>query len=408
MADIMSGALTGYRILDLTSVAFGPYATQILGDNGADVIKVESPAGDITRDIQPARSRGMGSFYLNANRNKRSLVLDLKNPAGRDALLRLVRNADVLVHSVRQDAMDRLGLSYEDCRAVKPDLVYVAAVGFRPGGPYAGKAAYDDIIQGLSGMVAMQALTTGEPRYVPASIADKVASTHLVYAITMAVLHRERTGEGQRVDVPMLECLVGFNLVEHAAGMLFDPPLGEPGYSRSRAPSRKPFATKDGHVCMLPYTREHWQRFFRLMGRQEMVDDARVTDPVRRSRSFDELYRMVAELVATWETETLLQALDKADIPAGRVNSFADLFSDPQLTATGFISFKEHPTEGRIAVTENPIGFSKSPGGLRRFAPRMGEHSVELLREAGMTDDEIDAMLRDGVTTQTAADRTAD
>jgi crotonobetainyl-CoA:carnitine CoA-transferase CaiB-like acyl-CoA transferase len=302
------------------------------------------------------------------------------------------------VHSVRQDAMDRLGLGYEDCRAANPNLIYVAGVGFRPGGPYAGKAAYDDIIQGLSGMVAMQALTTGEPRYVPASIADKIASIHLVYAISMALLHRERTGEGQQVDVPMLECLAGFNLVEHAAGMLFDPPLGEPGYSRSRAPFRKPFATKDGHVCVLPYTQKHWQSFFRLVGREEMVEDARVTDPVKRSQSFDALYRIAAELVATWETEPLLAALDKADIPAGRVNGFADLFSDPQLTATGFLSFKEHPTEGRIAVTENPIGFSKSPGDLRRFAPRMGEHSVELLREAGLDTEEIDAMLRDGVT----------
>ncbi len=394
----MSGALTGYRILDLTSVAFGPYATQILGDNGADVIKIESPAGDITRDIQPARSRGMGSFYLNANRNKRSLVLDLKKPAGREALFRLMKDADLIVHSVRQDAMDRLGLSYADCRAVKPDIVYVAAVGFRPDGPYAGKAAYDDIIQGLSGMVAMMALTTGEPRYVPASIADKVASTHLVYAMTMALLHRERTGEGQQVDVPMLECLVGFNLVEHAAGMLFDPPLGEPGYSRSRAPARKPFATKDGYICMLPYTQKHWQSFFRLVGREDMVDDPRVTDPVRRSQSFDALYRMVAELVATWETDALLEAVEKADIPVGRVNDFADLFTDPQLTATGFMSYQEHPTEGRIAVTGNPIGFSKSPGELRIFAPRMGAHSVELLQEAGYTDDEIARLTEDGVT----------
>lgn len=396
----MTGALAGYRIVDLTSVAFGPYATQILGDNGADVIKVESPAGDITRDIQPARSRGMGSFYLNANRNKRSIVLDLKKPSGREALLRLVRDADVLIHSVRQEAMNRLGLSYEDCRAVNAGLVYVAALGFAPGGPYDGKAAYDDIIQGLSGMVAMQSMTTGEPRYVPSSIADKVGSTHLAYATTMALLHRERSGEGQRVEVPMFECLVGFNLVEHAAGMVFDPPLGEAGYSRSRAPFRKPFATRDGHVCMLPYTQQHWQNFFRLVDRPEMVDDIRVTDPVRRSQSFDELYRIVAEIVVSWETETLLKALDEADIPAGRVNSFEDLYEDPQLRATGYLSYEEHPTEGRIAVTGNPVGFSRSPGALKRFAPRLGEHSVEVLREAGFADDEIDAMLRDGVTVQ--------
>jgi len=398
MTDTNYGALTGYRVIDLTSVAFGPYATQILGDNGADVIKVEAPAGDITRDIQPARHRGMGHFFLNANRNKRSIVLDLKKPAGRDAVLRLVREADILVHSVRQDAMNRLGLSYEDCRAVNPQLVYVAGIGFDPDGPYAGKAAYDDIIQGLSGMVAMQALTTGEPRFVPSSIADKIASVHLVYAILMALVHRERTGDGQRVDVPMLECVAGFNLVEHAAGKLFDPPLGEAGYSRARAPSRKPFATRDGYVCVLPYTTRHWQNFFRLANRPEMVDDVRVTDPVRRSQSFDELYRILAEIVATWDTDVLLQALDGADIPAGRVNSFDDLFTDPQLRATGFLDFQEHPTEGRIAVAGNPIGFSESPGGVRRFAPHLGENSVEILKEAGYTDAEIDAMRRDGVT----------
>lgn len=246
VASVSESALTGFRILDLTSVFLGPFATQILGDNGADVIKIEAPEGDITRDIQPARSPGMGAVFLNTNRNKRSMVLDLKKAAGRDAVLRLVRGADVLVHSVRPEAMKRLGLAYEDCRAVNPRIVYAAALGFRPNGPYSRKAAYDDIIQGLSGMVAMQAFTTGEPRYIPSSIVDKIVGTHLVYAISMALLHRERSGEGQQVDVPMLECMVGFNLLEHAAGMLFEPPLGEPGYARSRAPFRRPFATRDG------------------------------------------------------------------------------------------------------------------------------------------------------------------
>ena len=395
---MMSGPLSGYRILDLTSVFLGPLATQILGDNGADVIKIEAPEGDITRDIQPARHNGMGAVYLNANRNKRSLVLDLKKPAGRDAVLRLVRDADALVHSVRPQAMQRLGLSYEDCRSVNPGLVYVAALGFRPGGPYSHKAAYDDIIQGLSGLVATQAFTTDEPRYVPSSIVDKIVGTHLVYAVTMALLHRERTGEGQQVDVPMLECMVSFNLLEHAAGMLFDPPMGEPGYTRARAPFRRPFATRDGYVCMLPYTTKHWRNFFHLIGREDMVDDPRVTDPARRSESVDALYRMVADAVADWTTADLLAALDEADIPAGAVNELAALHDDPQLKATGFFRHLDHPSEGKIVMTDVPIGFSKSPGGIQRLAPRFGEHSAEILREAGYTKAEVATLIDEGVT----------
>ena len=401
----MPGSLHGYRILDLTSVFLGPFATQILGDNGADVVKVEALEGDITRDIQPARHPGMGAVLLNANRGKRGIVLDLKAPAGRDALLRLAATADVLVYSVRPSAMERLGLGYDDLCRVNSRIIYAGALGFRPGGPYSGRAAYDDVIQGLSGLVATQAFTTGEPRYVPGSVVDKVVGIHLVYAITMALLHRERTGEGQRVDVPMLECMTGFNLLEHAAGMLFDPPLGEPGYARARTAYRRPYRTRDGHVCMLPYTTRHWQRFFRLIGREDMVDDPRVTDPARRSEAVDELYRMVAVAVEDWSTEDLLAALDAADIPAGPVHDLAAVYGDPHLEATGFFRHVEHPTEGLLVLTDVPVAFSRSPGEIGRPAPRLGEHSVELLGEAGYSPEEIDRMIRDGVTIDGRADR---
>lgn len=394
----MPGSLHGYRILDLTSVFLGPFATQILGDNGADVIKIEAPEGDITRDIQPARNPGMGAVLLNANRSKRGIVLDLKKPDGRDALLRLAAKADVLVYSVRPKAMERLGLGYEDIRRVNPKIVYAGVLGFRPNGPYSDKAAYDDIIQGLSGLVATQAFTTGEPRYVPGSVVDKIVGVHLVYAITMALLHRERTGEGQQVEVPMLECMTGFNLLEHAAGMLFDPPLGEPGYARARTPYRRPYKTSDGYVCMLPYTTRHWQNFFRLIGQEDMVEDPRVTDPVLRSQSVDELYRMVAGAVASWTTKDLIAALDGVDIPAGPVHDLAEVYEDPHLKATGFIRHMEHPTEGPLVLTDVPVGFSKSPGEISRLAPRLGEHSVELLREAGYSSEEIGHLIDDGVT----------
>jgi len=394
----MSGSLHGYRILDLTSVFLGPFATQILGDNGADVIKIEAPEGDITRDIQPARNRGMGAVVLNANRNKRAIVLDLKKPDGRDALLRLAANADVLVYSVRPKAMERLGLGYADICRANSKIIYAGVLGFRPNGPYSDKAAYDDIIQGLSGLVATQAFTTGEPRYVPGSVVDKIVGVHLVYAITMALLHRERTGEGQQVDVPMLECMTGFNLLEHAAGMLFEPPMGEPGYARARTPYRRPYKTSDGHVCMLPYTTRHWQNFFRLIGRDDMIEDPRVTDPAKRSRSVDELYRMVAAAVESWTTEDLIAALDGADIPAGPVHDLAGVYDDPHLKATGFFRHMEHPTEGPLVLTDVPVGFSKSPGEIQRLAPHLGEHSVELLREAGYSSEEIARMIADGVT----------
>jgi len=394
----MPGALDSYRILDLTSVFLGPFATQTLGDHGADVIKVEAPEGDITRDIQPARNRGMGAVLLNANRSKRDIVLDLKKPDGRDVLLRLAQTADVLVYSVRPKAMERLGLGYADLCRINPKIVYAGVLGFRPGGPYSDKAAYDDVIQGLSGLVATQAFTTGEPRYVPGSVVDKIVGVHLVYAIVMALLHRERTGEGQEVEVPMLECMTGFNLLEHAAGMLFEPPLGEPGYARARTPYRRPYRTSDGYVCMLPYTRRHWQDFFRLIGREDMVEDPRVTDPAKRSQSVDELYRMVAAAVETWTTKDLIAALDGADIPAGPVHELAAVYDDPHLNATGFFRHVEHPTEGPLVLTDVPIRFSKSPGAIRRHAPRLGEHSVELLREAGYSDADIERMIADGVT----------
>jgi len=394
----MPGALDGYRILDLTSVFLGPFATQTLGDHGADVIKVEAPEGDITRDIQPARNRGMGAVLLNANRSKRAIVLDLKKPEGRDALLRLAETADVLVYSVRPKAMERLGLGYADLCRANPKIIYAGVLGFRPGGPYSDKAAYDDVIQGLSGLVATQAFTTGEPRYVPGSVVDKIVGVHLVYAITMALLHRERTGEGQEVEVPMLECMTGFNLLEHAAGMLFEPPLGEPGYARARTPYRRPYRTSDGYVCMLPYTRRHWQDFFRLIGREDMVEDPRVTNPAKRSESVDELYRMVAAAVETWTTKDLIAALDGADIPAGPVHELAAVYDDPHLNATGFFRHVEHPTEGPLVLTDVPVGFSKSPGAIRRHAPRLGEQSVELLREAGYSDADIERMIADGVT----------
>jgi crotonobetainyl-CoA:carnitine CoA-transferase CaiB-like acyl-CoA transferase len=394
----MPGPLDGTKILDLTSVGFGPYAGQILGDYGADIIKVESPEGDITRGIAPFRNAGMGHFFLNANRNKQSIVLDLKQPAGRDALLKLVETADALMCSVRPAAMERLGLGYDDCRAVNPKLIYVSLVGFGQDGPYAKRPAYDDIIQGLSGMATMQGGRTGAPKFVNASVCDKIGSQFAVHATIAALFSRERTGEGQLVEVPMLESIVGFNLVEHQSGQTFEPNLGPAGYERSMVEYRKPYQTADGFVCVLPYNVKQWLAFFTLMERPDMLDDPRVTDAKTRSEKIGELYEIVAQCVQDWPTDDLLAALEKADIPNGKAMPLGELANDPHLDAVGLFKHYDHPTEGRIRLARSGVSFSKTPAEIRTLPANLGEQSIEVLRSAGFSSSQIDQMIEDGVT----------
>lgn len=394
----MSGPLSGLTIVDLTTVGFGPYAGQLLGDYGAEIIKIESPEGDITRGIAPYRNPGMGHFFLNANRNKRCLVLDLKHPKGRDACLRLVEKADAVVCSVRPAAMDRLGLGYEACRSVNPNLVYVALVGFGQNGPYAHRPAYDDIIQGMSGMADMQGGRNGPPRFVNASVCDKIGSQFAVHATLAALFHRERSGKGQLVEVPMLESMVGFNLVEHQSGQTFDPPLGPAGYERSMVEFRRPYATTDGFVCVLPYNTKQWRAFFTLMGRDDMLDDARVTDPKIRSERIGELYEMVAEEVASWSTETLLRGLEGADVPHGSATRLDDLRSDPHLNAVGLFQDFEHPSEGRIRLAGPGVRFSETPASIRSLPGNLGQDSYDILRDVGYSSEEIVALEREGIT----------
>jgi crotonobetainyl-CoA:carnitine CoA-transferase CaiB-like acyl-CoA transferase len=377
------GPLVGIRVVDLTSVILGPLATMILGDMGADVIKVEAPEGDILRWVAPFRNQGMGAVFLNANRNKRSVVLDLKQVEARAALAKLVQTADVFVHSMRPQAIARLGFGPEALLAQNPRLIYCGAYGFSERGPYAGKPAYDDIIQAACGIAALQRDEGGAPRYVRSILADKTTGLTVAYAVAMALFERERSGKGQAIEIPMFETMVAFTMTEHLAGLTFDPPLGPAGYDRMMAPHRKPYPTRDGYIALLPYTNAQWARFFDLAGRPEMKEDRRVTDPGERSRDIAAMYALVAELTPARTTADWLAALDRAEIPAMPVNEPDDLIEDAHLLELAFIRRIEHPSEGRLVQMGIPVGFTRTPGSVRRPAPRLGEHTEEVLREIG-------------------------
>jgi crotonobetainyl-CoA:carnitine CoA-transferase CaiB-like acyl-CoA transferase len=392
----MSGPLSGVRVVDCTTVVLGPWAGQQLGDLGADVIKVEPPEGDTTRQLGPMRNPDMGAFYLAVNRNKRSIVLDLKQDSARKVLVRLAENADVLIHNYRPQAARRLGLSYEMFRAVNPRLVYVGTYGFRAAGPYGNKPAYDDVIQAASGLASLQASITGEPRYVPTIVADKTSSMTLLAHILAALYHQARTGEGQEVEVPMFESLAAWVMIEHLYGETFVPALDTPGYKRILNRYRRPFKTKDGYLAILPYSDQNWRDFFTLAGRQDLLDDPRFKTFATRLRHIEILYGELNDIAPTRTSAEWLIELDRLNIPAMIVNSLETLLHDPQLEATGFWQIMEHPSEGTMRLPGIPATYGKTPGAIRRLPPRLGEHSVEILRESGLAPSEIDALLASG------------
>jgi crotonobetainyl-CoA:carnitine CoA-transferase CaiB-like acyl-CoA transferase len=400
MAQERSGPLAGIRIVDMTTVVMGPFATQILADYGADVIKVEPPAGDILRYAPPMRNPAMGAAFLQANRNKRSIVLDIKKPAARDALLRLCKTADVFIHNVRTAAMKRAGLGERDVRAGNPRLIYVSLVGYREDGPYAGRPAYDDLMQGLSGIPALQAQISGEePRYMPLTVIDRIMGISAAHAVLAALVHRERTGVAQAVDVPMFESVAQLVLGDHMGGRTFEPPIGEPGYVRLLAPDRRPYRTKDGYVCVLIYNNKEWEIFFRAIGRSEQFkSDPRLSDHAVRTRHYGEVYAMLGEILATRTTAEWLALLGENDIPAVPLYDLNDLIDDRHLDAVRFFHRMEHPSEGPIRLTGIPSQWSESSPAITRHPPRLGEHSIEVLREVGLSEAEIEALRTDGAT----------
>jgi crotonobetainyl-CoA:carnitine CoA-transferase CaiB-like acyl-CoA transferase len=396
----MAGPLSGVRILDLTSVVAGPLATQTLGDMGADVIKIEAPDGDAPRHTGPARSPGMAALYMGLNRSKRSLVLDLNKQGAKDALWRLIDGADVFVHSMRPQKIEKHSFGHEAVRAHNPRMIYAAIHGYREGGPYSRQPAYDDVIQGQSGVAALMAEIAGEPRYAPTILADKTTALSMAGAVSAALYAREKTGRGQFIEVPMFESMVSFVLAEHLFGHCFVPPVGKLGYTRVMGPWRRPYKTKDGYLCMMAYTERHWRKFWAMVGKPEVCDDARFNSIATRSNNVVALYDLAGAVLTDKTTDEWLALLRELEIPAARMASLDGLKDDPQLKASGFFKRARHPSEGEIVYTDMPVRFSDGAATGERLQPRLGEHSIEVLREAGLSDGEIKALIVSGATVE--------
>ncbi len=376
-----SGPLRGVRILDLTTVVMGPSATQLLADLGADVVKVETPTGDTMRWIGPWRHAGMGPLYLQGNRNKRSVVLDLKSPPDKAAMLALAARADVLVTNVRPQGLQRLGLDYDAVAAANPGIIYCAAVGYGSGGPNAGKAVYDDLMQSASGIAGLFGAVDGTPRYAPVNLCDRTVGLYVANAITAALFHRARTGEGQAIEVPMFETMAQWVLADHWGGGAFQPAEGPMGYKRLLSRTRGPYPSQDGHISVVVYTDRHWKAFTALVGCPDLMQtDPRFATQESRTQHAEAIGSFLATHLPSRSNAEWLRVLHEVDIPACPVNSIEDLTTDPHLQAVGMFETVEHPTEGTMTMARFPVQFSRTPADVRRLAPNLGEHTSEILK----------------------------
>ncbi|MBP7339595.1 CaiB/BaiF CoA-transferase family protein [Niveispirillum sp.] len=380
----MFDLLKGVRVVDLSTVVLGPYATQLVADMGADVIKVETMAGDVFRAARPGRPGGDGAGFLNLNRNKRSIALDLTQAGDKRILDRLVASADVFVHNMRENAARKLGLDYGAIKVTKPDIVYCAARGFGRG-LYGDEPAYDDCIQAASGLAWLNEDANGEPRFVRTVMCDKVAGLHLAFAIAAGLASRGRTGEGCHVETPMYEAMASFLLIEQLSGQSFVPPLPDRGYGRLNSPSRRPYRTRDGYVTIMPYTAAQWQRFLRLVGQEELASSPDVTDDQQRSRNIDRLYGLVADAAPDRTSAEWLETLRAADIPCAPVNRLEDLPVEPHLAGSGYFRTMTHPVEGGLMYTAPPFASDTARQTPDRPAPALDADRAAILAELGLS-----------------------
>lgn len=384
--------LEGVRIIDASSILMVPYCTRLLADMGAEVIKVETINGDNTRYIGPSINNGMAAVFLNINRNKKSICVDLKTPEGRLIIYKLIKTSDVFVSNIRKAALEKIKLTHSDFEKLNPKIITANAVGFSSEGPYAGLPAFDDTIQAVSGMAAYQGAYSNQPSYTSGATADKVTGIMLGMSIIGALFNREKNGKGIELEVPMMETMVDFTLVEHLYGFNFIPPKAPPIYPRQSSPNRRPYKTKDGYVAVLPYSDEQWLRFFKLVGKEEILKDSQFSSLKSRNENIDLLYHMLSEELTKQDTNYWLKSLKQSDIPAAKVNFPEEIFEDEHLQETNFFRETQHPSEGKLLYPKFPVEFKNTDNGETLHAPNLGENTKEILVGLGYSDFEIESL----------------
>jgi len=385
--------LEGIRIIDASSILMVPYCTRLLADMGAEIIKVETLNGDNTRYIGPSVNKGMGAVFLNINRNKKSICIDLKSAEGRLIIYKLIKISDVFVSNIRKASLNKIKLRHSDFKKLNPKIITANAVGFSSEGPYAGLPAFDDTIQAISGMAAYQGVYSSQPSYTSGATADKVTGIMLGMSILGALFNREKNGTGAEIEVPMMETMVDFTLVEHLYGFNFIPPKAPPVYPRQSSPNRKPYKTKDGFVAVLPYSDEQWLRFFKLVGKEEILKDTRFSTLKSRNENIDLLYQMLSNELTKKETDYWLEALKKSDIPAAKVNFPEEIFKDKHLQETNFFRETNHPSEGNLLHPKFPVKFENTNNDETLHAPNLGENTKEILIDLGYSEFEIETLV---------------